>query len=89
MKSIICSDLKKTYKIRVSKKGISGFLYPEYTLVEAIKNINFTVEEGSITGILGSNGAGKSTLIKMMTGILVPSEGSISVNGFTPSKREE
>ena len=66
MKSIICSDLKKTYKIRVSKKGISGFLYPEYTLVEAIKNINFTVEEGSITGILGSNGAGKSTLIKMM-----------------------
>ena len=89
MKSIICSDLKKTYKIRVSKKGISGFLYPEYTLVEAIKNINFTVEEGSITGILGSNGAGKSTLIKMMTGILMPSEGSISVNGFTPSKREE
>ena len=89
MKSIICSDLKKTYKIRVSKKGILGFLYPEYTLVEAIKNINFTVEEGSITGILGSNGAGKSTLIKMMTGILMPSEGNISVNGFTPSKREE
>jgi len=48
----------------------------------AIDNISFTVQAGEILGFLGPNGAGKSTTMKMITGFLAPSSGSISVCGF-------
>ncbi len=47
----------------------------------ADKNITFTLEKGEMLGIIGSNGAGKSTLLKAVTGIMVPTEGEIQVNG--------
>jgi ABC-2 type transport system ATP-binding protein len=51
------------------------------------KNLNLQLETGSIYGLLGKNGAGKSTLLKNLCGLLFPTEGNITVNGFTPKKR--
>ncbi|MDG6773572.1 ABC transporter ATP-binding protein [Thiomicrorhabdus sp. ZW0627] len=53
----------------------------QYGDFEALKGISFEVEEGSFFGLLGPNGAGKSTLINAMSGLLVPSSGSIKVHG--------
>jgi ABC-2 type transport system ATP-binding protein len=51
------------------------------------KNLNLTLEAGSIYGLLGKNGAGKSTLLKNFIGLLFPTGGNISVNSYTPKKR--
>jgi viologen exporter family transport system ATP-binding protein len=59
----------------------------ERHVVDAVHNISFHVERGELLGYLGPNGAGKSTTIKMLTGILVPSSGRVSVGGLDPSKR--
>jgi viologen exporter family transport system ATP-binding protein len=59
----------------------------ERVTVDAVKDISFHVERGELLGYLGPNGAGKSTTIKMLTGILVPSGGRVSVAGLDPSKR--
>jgi len=52
------------------------------------KNLNVSLEAGSIYGLLGKNGAGKSTLLKNIIGLLFPSRGKIFVNGFEPRKRQ-
>lgn len=52
-----------------------------YDSLEALKGISFSVEEGEFFGLLGPNGAGKSTLINSMSGLVVPTSGSISVLG--------
>lgn len=76
--------------------------YLTNTLMISINNLSFgyskskalyskistTLHSGSIYGLLGKNGAGKSTLIKMICGLLFPTSGTISVNGFSPRKRE-
>jgi ABC-2 type transport system ATP-binding protein len=59
----------------------------ERHVVEAVRDISFHIERGELLGYLGPNGAGKSTTIKMLTGILVPSSGRVSVAGLDPSKR--
>ena len=59
----------------------------ERVVVDAVKDISFRVERGELVGYLGPNGAGKSTTIKMLTGILVPTSGRVSVAGMTPSKQ--
>jgi ABC-2 type transport system ATP-binding protein len=55
--------------------------------VVAVRDLSFTVEAGEMVGYIGPNGAGKSTTIKMLTGILVPTSGSIRVAGVDPSRR--
>ena len=54
--------------------------------VRAVDGLSFSVEPGEVMGYIGPNGAGKSTTIKMLTGILVPSSGSIRVAGVDPSR---
>ena len=68
------------------KESLKSFFHRETVFVDAVKDVNFTVEEGDIIGILGPNGAGKSTTIKMLTGTLYPTSGSIDVMGQTPYK---
>lgn len=68
------------------KDSVKTFFHRVKVPVIAVNNISFTVEEGDIIGILGPNGAGKSTTIKMLTGTLYPSEGTIEVMGYNPSK---
>src|SRR5690606_23388960 len=61
----------------------------EYTQVTAVKDISFTIPQGEICGYIGENGAGKSTTIKMLTGILVPTAGTVRVNGYVPFEERE
>ncbi|WP_433359974.1 ABC transporter ATP-binding protein [Streptosporangium sp. CA-115845] len=55
--------------------------------VHAVRDLSFSVEAGEFVGYLGPNGAGKSTTIKMLTGILAPTSGSIRVAGLDPTRR--
>jgi ABC-2 type transport system ATP-binding protein len=59
----------------------------ERHVVEAVRDISFNVDRGELLGYLGPNGAGKSTTIKMLTGILVPTEGHVRVAGLEPSRK--
>jgi viologen exporter family transport system ATP-binding protein len=75
----------------VEKRFVSwrkrGRLRRERREVVAVDDLTFTVEAGTVCGYIGPNGAGKSTTVKMLTGILVPSAGRISVAGFEPSRQ--
>ena len=53
---------------------------------EVVKNISFTAKDGAITGFIGHNGAGKSTTIKAITGVISPTEGTITINGIDIAK---
>ncbi len=55
--------------------------------VLAVRDLNFAIEAGEMVGYIGPNGAGKSTTIKMLTGILVPSSGRLTVAGLDPSRQ--
>lgn len=57
-------------------------LVKEYGDYAAVKNISFTVQKGEILGFLGPNGAGKTTTMRMITGALPPTAGSVSISGF-------
>lgn len=50
----------------------------------AVNNLSLTLERGGIIGLLGPNGSGKTTLIKMINGLLNPSSGTLTINGFSP-----
>jgi len=82
--------LSKEFKVKLKKKGLKGSLKaiikPKYKIVKAVKDISFKVEKGEMIAFIGPNGAGKSTTIKMLTGILYPSKGDISVMGLDPRK---
>ena len=56
-------------------------LHKSYNNIEAVKNINFTINKGSIVGLLGPNGCGKTTTIGMMLGLIKPSSGTVFING--------
>ena len=56
-------------------------LNKHYNNIEAVKNINFTINKGSIVGLLGPNGCGKTTTIGMMLGLIKPSSGTVFING--------
>jgi ABC-2 type transport system ATP-binding protein len=64
--------------------GIVNLVRREYQTVKAVDRISFDIEPGEMVGYIGPNGAGKSTTIKMLTGILVPSAGTMVSNGFVP-----
>ena len=55
-------------------------LTKNYGDVQAVKSINFEINDGEIVGFLGENGAGKTTTLKMLTGYLVPTAGSVEIN---------
>ena len=56
-------------------------LNKRFNNIEAVKNINFTINKGSIVGLLGPNGCGKTTTIGMMLGLIKPSSGTVFING--------
>ncbi|MGI9595227.1 MAG: ABC transporter ATP-binding protein [Acidimicrobiales bacterium] len=74
-------SVDKTYVVRTR----AGRLRRHRREVRAVDHVSFTVEPGEMVGYLGPNGAGKSTTIKMITGILTPTSGSIQVLGLTPT----
>lgn len=65
----------KEYCIKKIKRQIT---YNEFW---ALKNVDFSVDKGDVFGILGLNGAGKSTILKIISGVLKPTEGKVTING--------
>ncbi len=93
MKKIIeTKNLTKEYKYFEKTEGLKGSfksLFKRETKIrKALTEFSISIDEGEFVGLMGPNGAGKTTLIKMLTGIIRPTIGEISVNGFTPSKGE-
>ena len=86
-------NLSKTFKVYHHRKGFWGtfanLFSRKHRIVQAVDDISFDVTRGEIVGYLGPNGAGKSTTIKMLTGILVPSSGSVTVNGYIPHRQRK
>lgn len=90
MSAINVTNLHKTFQSKRKAAGLGGsfrsLFKPNYTTVEAVRDLSFEMENGELLGFIGPNGAGKSTTIKILTGILHPSGGQASVLGYTPWK---
>jgi ABC-2 type transport system ATP-binding protein len=69
--------------------GVRTLFTREYDVKRAVNDVSFAIDEGELVGYLGSNGAGKSTTIKMLSGILVPTDGKVEVVGRVPWKDRE
>ena len=84
-------NIHKSFKAFQREAGLRGainsFFKRNYKVFHVLNNINLSVDEGEIIGVLGENGAGKTTLIKLMVGLLHPDNGQISVNDYNPWKR--
>lgn len=83
-------NLTKVYRRYVKREGIGGSIVSlfkrEYTEKEAVSGLDLRIEKGEFVGLIGQNGAGKTTLIKMLTGIIAPTSGEISVLGYYPNE---
>ena len=84
MNYIEVSGLRKTFTVR--KKREKGKLLRKKETIEALKDVSFSVEKGELLGYIGPNGAGKSTTVKILSGILTPDGGEVSVGGRVPWK---
>lgn len=88
MTLIHIQDLQKHFKVLNRREGLKGafrdLFSGDYRTVKAVDGISYDIEAGEIVGYIGPNGAGKSTTIKMMTGILKPTSGTLLVNGRSP-----
>ncbi len=86
------SNLTKSFKMFKRSAGLKGafksFFNRQYTNFHALKNISIEINKGEIVGILGENGAGKTTLIKLMVGLLHPTNGEVIIDGYNPWKRK-
>ena len=80
-------DLRKTFRVhRKVRGGLLGAFRREAVDVRAVDRVSFSIAAGEMVGYIGPNGAGKSTTIKMLTGILQPSGGSMRVAGLDPTR---
>src|SRR4051794_14508473 len=81
-------DLAKSFRVLKKQTGALGGLRTlfsrDYREVQAVAGVSFAIAPGELVGYLGPNGSGKSTTIKMLTGILHPSDGRVLVDGLVP-----
>ncbi len=88
--AVSVNGLAKRFTLKRKAPGLKGSLRalwkPETEEITAVSGVNFSLEKGEMLAFIGPNGAGKSTTIKMLTGILHPSDGQASVMGYTPWK---
>ena len=81
-------DLTKEFRSFKRREGVWGavqnLFVREYVTVRAVDRVSFAIEAGEMVGYIGANGAGKSTTIKMLTGILVPTSGTVVAAGWVP-----
>ncbi|MCW2854296.1 MAG: ATP-binding cassette protein [Nocardioides sp.] len=83
MSLIEVAGLRRTFTAR---RRVEGERRKQRREVEAVRDLTFAIDAGEMVGYIGPNGAGKSTTVKMLTGILVPTSGRISVAGVDPSR---
>jgi ABC-2 type transport system ATP-binding protein len=90
MPIITVRHLHKDFQVYKHHRGLMGafrnLFTREFRTVNAVNDVSFSIERGELVGYLGPNGAGKSTTIKMLTGILVPTDGEVLINGRVPWK---
>jgi ABC-2 type transport system ATP-binding protein len=90
--AIHVSDLSKTYTIHEREGGFAaaarGLFKRQKKEVRAVDGISFDIAPGEVVGFLGPNGAGKTTTLKMLSGLLFPTGGKVSVLGFEPTRRQ-
>lgn len=89
--AISVQNLRRTFRQSKKRDGlggaIKGLFSRQFTEVEAVKGISFEIEQGEMVGFLGPNGAGKTTTIKMLTGIISATSGTLEVLGEDPFQR--
>jgi len=82
--------LCKTYRLFEKEPGLKGSVKSlfdrKYVLKHAVVDFDLNITAGEFVGLIGPNGAGKTTLVKMLTGIIAPTSGRISVLGYYPNK---
>ena len=85
MKEIELQNVCRNYRVPVKENHYLEYLFRRsYKQIEAIKSISFQIDEGETVGLVGPNGAGKSTIVKILTGVLAASSGSVRVLGRDP-----
>ena len=91
MSILSVQSLYKSYRIPKRKKGfwaeLGALFTREHEIKVALDSVSFSLEEGDLVGYIGPNGAGKSTTVKVLSGILVPDNGEVTVLGETPWKK--
>jgi len=89
---IECQKLSRDFKIYTKREGLSGtlqaFFKRSYYINSAVKDFDLYLPDPGLVGLLGPNGSGKTTLMKMLTGIIVPSRGTVKVLGEIPYHRK-
>jgi ABC-2 type transport system ATP-binding protein len=93
MSSVIeIRGLRKSYRVYQKKEGLGaafrGLFRREYREVEAVRGIDLDVEEGEFVAFLGPNGAGKTTTLKLLSGVIYPTDGDAKVLGYVPWERD-
>lgn len=90
MSQIEVRQLVKEYKRRKNsqklRQALRSMFVPDYEVLRAVDRADFSIDKGEAVGYVGPNGSGKSTTIKMLCGILKPTEGSVRINGLDPFK---
>ncbi len=85
------SHLRKWYRVHRRAPGLRAALrslfHRTYEDVKAVEDVTFSISAGERVGFLGPNGAGKTTTLKVLSGLLYPTEGRVSVGGFVPQGR--
>jgi ABC-2 type transport system ATP-binding protein len=88
---ITITHLSKEFRLRDEPEGLAGqiksIFRPRWRTIRALDDISLHIRSGEIVGYLGPNGAGKSTTIKLLTGILHPTSGTVEVNGIVPQRQ--
>ena len=91
MSFITVKHISKTFKVPLRDKGkfgaLKSFFKRKYQYIKALDDISFSIKRGEVVGYIGPNGAGKSTTIKVLSGILVPDNGEVSIGGKIPWKQ--
>ena len=93
IKMIDVENLCKDYVLKSKEPGLKGamkgLVKPNHKIIHAVKDLSFHIDTGEIVGFIGPNGAGKSTTIKMMSGILTPTQGQVLIDGRNISKHRK
>jgi len=93
MDAVRVENVCKKFRIRDGQSGFFGqvrnFISPKFRDVNAVQNLSFNIKQGERVAFLGPNGAGKSTTLKMLVGILYPTEGRIEILGKVPWKQRK
>ncbi len=91
MRAVVVEKLSKTYRVADKTPGLRGavrhLVRRRHRVVPAVREISFSIEPGEVVGFLGANGAGKTTVMKMLTGLVHPTSGTVRVVGHEPRRR--